>query len=420
VAGGSGGAIWTGGSGTPDLRIADSVFSDDHAGRGNDTLAEPGGTLHSGGVGGDGGAVAVTAGTATITGSAFLRDRAGDGGDGATDAPGGFLGGRGGAGGALAVAGAAVSVTDATFQGDRAGDAGAIAKYSFGHAPGGDGGGAALLAGSLDVSFSTFSGDAVGVDAAGLPGVGRDLLGGRSGGSLFADDGACSGVSATALLNVVRPGDTSCPGPRLSGDARLGVPAGNGGPTPTMLPGAGSIAIDAIVGVPCPATDARGLIRPRFAGCDAGAVELQPGSPAAPGGGGGGAVVPGTRSIGGLALGKSVFRARGRGAGTTVTYRLGLAGRVVLTVRKAAPGRRAGLRCVAPTRRLKAARRCARRVTLRGSIVRRGVAGTNRLRFTGVVGGHRLAPGAYTLVLALPRTPDARAVSVSRGFRILA
>jgi hypothetical protein len=58
-------------------------------------------------------------------------------------------------------------------------------------------------------------------------------------------------------------------------------------------------------------------------------------------------------------------------------------------------------------------------VTLRGSIARRGHAGLNSLRFTGILARHRLAPGPYTMVLTLPRAPGVRAISVSRGFRIL-
>ena len=102
--------------------------------------------------------------------------------------------------------------------------------------------------------------------------------------SILADAApACAALLPPTLRNVVAPGDTSCPPPRLEGDARLGPLAANGGATPTLLPGAGSAAIDALVGVPCPGADQRGLPRPRFAGCDAGAVEVQPGEPVAAG-----------------------------------------------------------------------------------------------------------------------------------------
>jgi hypothetical protein len=60
----------------------------------------------------------------------------------------------------------------------------------------------------------------------------------------------------------------------------LGALANNGGPTQTMLPGAGSSAINAIACVNAPSTDQRGMLRPDPASavmakpCDAGAVEV--------------------------------------------------------------------------------------------------------------------------------------------------
>jgi CSLREA domain-containing protein len=70
-----------------------------------------------------------------------------------------------------------------------------------------------------------------------------------------------------------------------STDPLLGPVADNGGPTPTMLPGEGSPAIDAIaagtVGV-CDATtptDQRGVTRPQGPACDIGAVEVEPPPP---------------------------------------------------------------------------------------------------------------------------------------------
>jgi hypothetical protein len=60
----------------------------------------------------------------------------------------------------------------------------------------------------------------------------------------------------------------------------LGSLQNNGGPTPTVLPQAGSAAINAVVCANAPPTDQRGLIRPDpdSAGsatrCDIGAVEV--------------------------------------------------------------------------------------------------------------------------------------------------
>lgn len=68
--------------------------------------------------------------------------------------------------------------------------------------------------------------------------------------------------------------------PPLIGDPLLGVLADNGGTTQTMLPGAGSAAINAIACAGAPSVDQRGMIRPDPASrglptpCDIGAVEV--------------------------------------------------------------------------------------------------------------------------------------------------
>ncbi len=60
-------------------------------------------------------------------------------------------------------------------------------------------------------------------------------------------------------------------------DPRLAPPADNGGPVPTIRLLEGSGAIDAIgAALGCPATDARGAIRPFGGGCDTGAYEVAP------------------------------------------------------------------------------------------------------------------------------------------------
>jgi hypothetical protein len=61
-------------------------------------------------------------------------------------------------------------------------------------------------------------------------------------------------------------------------DPRLGALASNGGPVETRAPAVGSPAIDAVPtsGAGCSATDARGVTRPKGAGCEAGAYEVAP------------------------------------------------------------------------------------------------------------------------------------------------
>ena len=420
VAPGSGGAIWSEGQ----LQVADSLFSGDRAGDGTDAVSFPipgGTTVWVAREGVAGGAVHVAGGSASLSNVTVTGSRAGDGGDrGGTEsrAP----GGDGGPGGAIAVTGGSATVVNATFQGNRAGIAGSP-RFGFTDEaiPGPGGAAAAVAPGSLSITFSTFAGNAPGTGPAGTVGLGASVSGATVGASILADaGGACATPTPSSLANLVLPGDTSCPGVRISGDPRLGALADNGGPVPTMLPGAGSPAIDALVGVPCPATDARGQVRPRFAGCDAGAVEIQPGTPGAPGGAGGPAGT-GARRVTALKIGPAAFRAKGRKPlGTTVSFRLSVASKVVLTVRKAAAGKRARRGCVAPTRRLRGAKRCTRQVTLPGKVTKKGTAGLNLIRFSGKLRGRPLAPGPYTLALTLPRLGATKAVTTTKAFRILA
>ncbi|MGE3138986.1 MAG: choice-of-anchor Q domain-containing protein, partial [Thermoleophilia bacterium] len=365
---GGGGAIWSDGR----LEASDVSFTGTRAGDGTDARAftSGNGTTSIGpSDGGQGGAVLVAGGTASFMNVTVSGARAGTGGDN-NDVHPYFSGGSGGDGGAIAVTGGAATITNGTFQGNRAGAAG---DQRFGYQieaiPGSGGAVHAEAPATATVTFSTFSGNAAGGSGFGLTGSGASVSGAAVSSSILADGGgACASLSVGR--NVVLPGDTSCPG-GIAGDPRLGPLAANGGSVPTMAPGAGSPAIDAIVGVPCPASDARGLARPQFGGCDAGAVEVQPGAPGAPGGpggpGAGGAAA--TRTLTGVSLTKAAFRTYGRRKSTTVRFTLGEASRVVLSVRKAAPGRKAARgRCVAPTRRLAGARRCVRQITLPGRV----------------------------------------------------
>jgi len=72
--------------------------------------------------------------------------------------------------------------------------------------------------------------------------------------------------------NLTWPG-TTCTG--INADPLLGPLQDNGGPTPTMALGAGSVAIDAVPAgnLACPATDQRGVFRPQGPSCDIGAFE---------------------------------------------------------------------------------------------------------------------------------------------------
>ena len=64
--------------------------------------------------------------------------------------------------------------------------------------------------------------------------------------------------------------DATCVTGITFADPKLSALGSNGGPTPTMLPQAGSPALG--IGQSCPATDQRGITRPS-SNCTSGAVE---------------------------------------------------------------------------------------------------------------------------------------------------
>lgn len=108
----------------------------------------------------------------------------------------------------------------------------------------------------------------------------------------------------------------------------------------------------------------------------------------------------------GLAVSSSTFRAASSGGstaahrppiGTTVRYRLSEPAKVLFTVQRETAGRKVGKNCVAPTRGNRAKRRCTRYVAVRGSFLQTGRQGANSFKFTGRLGGRKLAPGVYRL-----------------------
>ncbi len=342
-------------------------------------------------------------------------------------------GGEGGDGGAVYVAFATMTVTTSTFASNRAGAGGLAGGDPAAPGPGGSGGAwFADSSATASAMWSTFAGNLRGPNS--FATAANGLAGGRAEASILADPvPACQGATTGPLRNVALPGDASCPAPRLDGLPLLGPLAANGGPTQTLLPGAGSAAIDALAGAACPATDQRGLPRPALGGCDAGAVEVQP-APVA--------VVPppgpvtptAARRLTRLRLRPAAFRAAGSGGsvgpgpkslrarapiGTTVAYRLDGAARVTFTIRRPLAGRRVGTRCVRPAAAPPGARRCTRAQTLRGSFAHAGAAGANSFRFTGRLRRRALPPGPYTLVARLPKPATGAAARTTRAFRIV-
>ena len=107
--------------------------------------------------------------------------------------------------------------------------------------------------------------------------ISRSIISGNSTGP--SDSGNCAGDSMTSIGYNISD-DTYCGGVFGGTDAmNATLPflplADNGGPTPTLKPGAGSDAIDFVPNANCvDAIDQRGAPRPAGAACDAGAMEV--------------------------------------------------------------------------------------------------------------------------------------------------
>jgi hypothetical protein len=217
--------------------------------------------------------------------------------------------------------------------------------------------------------------------------------------------------------------------PLTTADPLLGGLAFNGGP------GMATMALDGNspargLGSGCPAADERGVSRP--AACDLGAFQFVPTAvPVGPGtgGGGGGAAQPVLAAASRASIFPRSFRAAPGGPstraarrviyGARVTYTLNQAARVRFTVARELPGRRTRRgTCVRPTRANRLARRCIRRLPVRGSFTLNGRSGRNAFRFMGRIGGRRLTPGNYRLT-ATPTANGRRGRATSVGFRII-
>jgi virginiamycin B lyase len=88
------------------------------------------------------------------------------------------------------------------------------------------------------------------------------------------------------------------------------------------------------------------------------------------------------------------LKVRRKGKTVLISVTLNEAGRIVAAVQKSKPGRRRGGRCVAPTRKLRHAKRCTRRVTV-ARVRRAAAAGTTTLRLS----AKRFTRGSYRVAV---------------------
>ena len=227
--------------------------------------------------------------------------------------------------------------------------------------------------------------------------------------------GSCAGKPVRSLEYNIEPGTTcgiGVKGDRPNTDPMLGPLADNGGQTLTRKPLPGSPAIDSakcFLG----AVDQRQRPRPIGKTCDIGAVEVD---------------LPPPPVITRLRLDPPTLRAGGPGVsfsarrpvprGSRIRFRLDRAAVVAFALRRALPGRRAGGRCVAPTRANRRSRPCTRLLDLPNTVRRTLQAGSVSLRFRGFWRGRRLAPGFYRLV-AVARGEGGAGKTVSARFRVV-
>jgi hypothetical protein len=277
---------------------------------------------------GAGGALRAFGGSLSLTGTAIVDNRSGQGGGGlALDGTTATLrdsllqeNEAAGHGGAVYAAGGQLTLAGTTLARNRAAYGGGL--YLGGNASGTvfnstlsgneatrQGGGIALgAAASLALFFSTLSansaeeGGGLLLNAPSSEDAVRRLkatIAASNSATLGAGTGDCSGSFVSLGYNLLGDGGGCSFTPRTGDvegeDALLGGLADNGGPTPTHSLQDGSPAIDAVPTDECSgpdglalATDQRGTSRPQGPRCDAGAFEADSSSEGGPGGSGGG------------------------------------------------------------------------------------------------------------------------------------
>lgn len=148
----------------------------------------------------------------------------------------------------------------------------------------GSGGAIRNWVGTATLTNSTISGNTSGLAGSGIYNVGTATFAN----TIIADGCVVTGLqsSGTQIDNGGNlDSGTSCGFSAASSKTNvtldLGTLQSNGGPTKTMMPGAGSAALEAGLDTVCAAApvegmDQRGVARPQGAHCDAGAVERRP------------------------------------------------------------------------------------------------------------------------------------------------
>jgi hypothetical protein len=104
--------------------------------------------------------------------------------------------------------------------------------------------------------------------------------------------------------------------------------------------------------------------------------------------------------------------------GTTLTYTLSEAARVVFTIERKTRGRKVGKRCRKKTRRNRSRRPCSRYLKA-GSFAHQSAAGLNRKKFSGRIGKRRLRPASYRTTLVATDPAGNRSSPARLSFRVV-
>jgi hypothetical protein len=121
-----------------------------------------------------------------------------------------------------------------------------------------------------------------------------------------------------------------------------------------------------------------------------------------------------------LARTRAVASAKGkkRRGGTTFHYKLTETARVSVTIQRKLSGRKVGKACKRPTKANAKKRKCVRLKTL-GSLVAKGKAGKNKLRFSGKLHGKPLPPGRYLAKATAVDSAGRKSTPRSTPFKVL-
>jgi hypothetical protein len=290
-AGGAGGTGGTGGAGFSGSMVGTDGWPGGDGGAGGAGGVSDGGGIYNGGT--------LTLINSTLSGNSTVGGLGGNGGAGGSGGPGGIgIAGNGAAGpsGARGIGGAGASSfgagifnagtlaqTNGTLSGNGV-TAGNGGSGSISGASGNAGGGGIFnsAVGTTTLTNSTLSGNSASSLGGGAAGTGvlnagaavtsvNTIIGDGCSGTMMDGGGNIDTGATCGFTNGVNGSQTNVVAAALN----LGPLANYGGPTQTMLPGPGSVAIDAIACTKAPATDQRDVTRPQGTLCDIGAVEVQ-------------------------------------------------------------------------------------------------------------------------------------------------